>query len=242
MSLRPPQLSSTDRPNPVKLSDQIYELVLNSIVEGSYPESSKLPTETELARRFGVSRPVIREALARLRDDGLIQSRKGAGSFVRRRPDEAVLRFSPVGSIADIQRCFEFRVALEPHAAQLAAERRDENSLRRIAQALASLDKAVETGSLGVDADFEFHLAVALASENRFFLTTFTSLQEPARTGMSINRNLSLLNPAERLGLVQLEHVAVYEAIRLGLADEAREAMLRHIENARRRVFEGRSG
>src|ERR671921_242876 len=96
-----------------KRSSGIYDGILGSIVSGEFAENARLPSEVELARRFGASRPVVREALARLRDDGLIVSRQGSGSYVRRRPDNAVLQFVPVGSIADIQRCFEFRVGLE---------------------------------------------------------------------------------------------------------------------------------
>lgn len=66
-----------------KLSDQIYAFVFASIIDGAFPEGSKLPTETQLSEQFGFSRPIIREALARLRDDGLIVSRRGSGSFHR---------------------------------------------------------------------------------------------------------------------------------------------------------------
>src|SRR5918994_190000 len=90
-----------------KLSAGIYEKLFERIVGGEFPVNARLPSETELARRFGASRPVVREALARLRDDGLIVSRQGSGSYVKRRPDQAVLQFVPVGSIADIQPCFE---------------------------------------------------------------------------------------------------------------------------------------
>ena len=73
------------------------------IVNGEFAEHARLPAETDLARRFNASRPVIRAALARLRDDGVIVSRQGSGSYVKRRPDNAVLRFVPVSSIADIR-------------------------------------------------------------------------------------------------------------------------------------------
>ncbi len=65
-----------------KLSRQIYERIFELIVSGEYPERSRLPSELELSRRFGASRPIVREALARLRDDGLIVSRQGSGSYV----------------------------------------------------------------------------------------------------------------------------------------------------------------
>src|SRR5918994_7616639 len=144
-----------------KLSAGIYEKLFERIVGGEFPGNARLPSETELARRFGASRPVIRAALARLRDDGIIVSRQGSGSYVKRRPDNAVLRFVPVNSVADIQRCFEFRAGLEGAAAALAAERRDEDDLSNIRAALDALDDCIREGRLGVEADERFHLAVA---------------------------------------------------------------------------------
>ena len=109
--------------------------------------NARLPSETELARRFGASRPVVREALARLREDGVIVSRQGSGSYVKRRPDPAVLRFVPVGSIADVQRCFEFRAGLEGAAAALAAERWEDADIAEIRRALTGSTTASPTAS-----------------------------------------------------------------------------------------------
>jgi DNA-binding FadR family transcriptional regulator len=186
-----------------------------------------------------VSRPVVREALARLRDDALIYSRQGSGSYIQRQPDRAVLRFAPVTSIADMQRCFEFRIALEGEAAALAAQRRDPEAMARIDTILKRLDAVIDAGELGADLDFELHLAIARASQNRFYADTMASLQPHIRTGMTLARNLTLLRPRERVLTVQAEHVAVVRAIRDGDAEAARRAMATHIDNARLRVFEG---
>lgn len=231
--------SARGRDTGKNLSEIVYDAILADIIAGRYSEGSKLPSETALAREFAVSRPVVREALAVLRDDGLIQSRQGAGSFVLRRPNDTMLRFAPIGSIADIQRCFEYRAAVEPVAAALAAERWDNEDLELLQNALEALDRAVAEGVVGEDADLAFHKAIALASGNRFFVATMESLEDPTRTAMFLNRNLSLLDPAERLLRVQAEHVEVHDAIISRKADAAHDAMLRHIEAARRRVFEG---
>ncbi|WP_217808246.1 FadR/GntR family transcriptional regulator [Marivita cryptomonadis] len=223
----------------MKLSDQVYEAVLTDIVQGRFPEGAKLPTETTLAQEFNVSRPVVREALARLRDDGLIQPRQGAGSFVLKRPGSALLRFAPIGSIADIQRCFEFRIAVEPMAAKLAATRRDDKELEKIKAALEALDEAIKLGTVDVASDFAFHNAVAHASRNAYFATTLHSLEQSVKTAMLLNRQLSLLNPLERLNLVQAEHRVVYKAILDRDGEAAFDAMYKHIEKARNRVFDG---
>lgn len=222
-----------------KLSDQVYDDILTRIVNGRHPEGSKLPTETVLANEFAVSRPVIREALARLRDDGLIQPRRGAGSYVIRRPGTALLKFAPIGSIADIQRCFEFRIALEPVAARLAAARRDSAMVHRIGELLKAQDEAISGGVADVDSDFLFHKAVADASGNGYFSTTLQSLEESMKTAMLLNRQLSLQNPQKKLHLRQAEHKAIFEAIAASDADAAFEAMRNHIDVARRRIFDG---
>src|SRR3712207_298681 len=169
-----------------KLSAGIYERLFELIVAGEFPVNARLPPETELARRFGASRPVVREALARLRDDGLIVSRQGSGSYVKRRPDQAVLQFVPVGSIADIQRCFEFRVGLEGVAAALAAERWEDADLAEIRSAYEALEVCIRTGQLGVDADAGFHQAVARATHNHYHVSVQLSLQAHIAVGMNL--------------------------------------------------------
>ena len=232
---------SNDREGPrrKKLGDLLYDEVLSLIMSGQYPVGARLPTETDLATRFDVSRPVVREALARLREDGLVVSRQGSGSYVNRQPAGAVLHFAQVGSVADIQRCFEFRADVEGGAAALAAQRWSVETLEELRNALARLDEVTEHRGLGVDADFSFHMAVARATGNRFFVSTLASLQPHITFGMNLTRNLSLLRAQERLAAVQAEHHEIVEAIRTRNADWAREAMQVHLANARRRIFEG---
>ena len=147
-----------------KLSDRVYDHVLSQIIVGIFPVNSRLPPETRLADQLGVSRPVVREALMRLREDGLISSRQGAGSFVIRRPADDVYNYAPLGSIADIQRCFVFRIAIEGEAAALAARDHDAEGLRRVRNALGELDRIIEQGTLGVEEDIAFHRSVAEAT------------------------------------------------------------------------------
>jgi GntR family transcriptional repressor for pyruvate dehydrogenase complex len=221
-----------------RLSGGIYEHIIERIVAGEFPTNARLPAETELARRFGASRPVVREALARLREDGVIVSRQGSGSYVKRRPDSAILRFVPVSSIADVARGFEFRAGLEGAAAALAAERWEDADIAEIRRALKALERCIANGELGVDADVHFHRAIAQATHNSYHVAVQATLQGHIAFGMNLTRNLSLRNAA-RLRLVQNEHVAIVAAIEARNAVRARTAMERHIENARRRMFEG---
>lgn len=221
------------------LSDQVYENILSMIVSGEVSVGAKLPTEHVLSEQFKVSRPVLRQALKQLREDGVIASKQGSGSFVQRRPEGAVLDFAPVGSIADIQRTFEFRTAIEGEAAYLAAERRREDDLVQIQAALSELDRCIDEGELGVEADEIFHEAVCNAADNQYFLAARTSMKANILTGLNLTRNLSLTKPQERLELVQKEHYLIFEAIQKRDKEGARNAMRTHVENARMRVFEG---
>ncbi|MFD0979180.1 FadR/GntR family transcriptional regulator [Tropicimonas aquimaris] len=221
------------------LSDHVYENIVAAIADGTYPLGSKLPTEYAMCDQFGVSRPVLRQALRQLREDDVIHSRQGSGSYVKRRPDHAILSFAPVGSIADIQRTFEFRAAVEGEAAYLAAERRTAKDLEAIRAAVAELDRCIRENELGVDADEVLHSAICQASDNHYFVAARQSMRENILAGMNLTRNLSLTKTRQRLDLVQAEHYAILDAIERQDCEGARKAMRAHVENARRRVFEG---
>ena len=232
-----PRSSATGR-----LSDRVYDHVLGHIAIGILPVECRLPPENGLAELLDVSRPVVREALMRLRDDGLIASRQGAGWFVTRRPAANAFDFAPVSSIPDIQRCFVFRMAVEGDAAALAARNRDRQSLRRIQQVLTKLDAMVaqgREGGVGVEEDLLFHRTIAEASGNRFFVETLASLREQIAIGVNLNRNLSLIQPRGRILRGQQEHRRVFEAIEAQDEEAARRAMRTHVDNARKRIFEG---
>ncbi|MEP5762285.1 MAG: FadR/GntR family transcriptional regulator [Litoreibacter sp.] len=222
------------------MSDRVYERVLAMIAEGEVQVGMKLPTEEVLSKQFEVSRPVLRQALKQLREDGVVVSRQGSGSFVNRKPEGGVLDFAPVGSIADIQRTFEFRAAVEGEAAFFAAQRRTDKDIEHLKAALDELDRCVRENELGVEADEVFHHAVCRAADNPYFLAARGSMQSNILTGMNLTRNLSLTKPQERMELVQMEHREILEAVIKQDTDAARNAMRTHVENARKRVFEGK--
>jgi DNA-binding FadR family transcriptional regulator len=222
------------------LSDTVYQQVYERISSGEWPEGTRLPTEVEMADKFGVSRTVIREALLRLRIDGLVASKQGAGTRVIGAPSQRVVEFAEPGSVADIQRCYEFRVGIEGEAARLAAQRNSKTRIADIESALEAMDRCVAEGGLGADEDIAFHIAVAQASENDYFVRTIHSVTRAIRVGISVAATLSTRPARERLGTANREHRAIFDAIRNGEAELARERMQAHIESARRRVFVGR--
>jgi len=219
---------------PIKLADRVYERILEQIVAGQYREGARLPAEAQLASAFSVSRPIVRDALARLNADGIIQSRHGSGSYVQRRPHHEILHLAPIGGMADLMRCFEFRIALEGEAAYLAAARRTEADLMAIETALDADVANAETGS---EADIQFHHAIAAASRNMLFESTLETLAAHIFAGMHLGRRLSLRRSHQRLRLVQAEHSRIVTAIRTEDSEAARAAMRAHIEAARARVL-----
>jgi len=202
------------------LADHAYEKILAMISSGETAVGDKLPTEHAMSEMLEVSR-------------------QGSGSFVQRRPDTAVLTFAPVGSIADIQRTFEFRAAIEGEAAFLAAVRHTEADLAKLRAHFKELDRCIREGELGVEADEAFHQAICEASGNQYFATARTSMKSNILTGLNLTRNLSLSKPRERMELVQQEHRRILAAIIARDQAEARAAMRAHVENAKNRVFEG---
>lgn len=225
--------------NGQKLSDRVYGDIIDRIINRDFVEGERLPSEEQLASRYGVSRPIVREALARLRDDGLVRSHRGSGSFVQRCPDRAMLDFAPLESLADIQRCFEFRIAVETEAARLAATKATEDERVALTRALALLEQRIHDNALGVDADFNFHLCVAHATHNRFFTDTLLSLQAAITYGQNLARGLGLRRPEHHVPEVQVEHRNIHDAILAGDAEHAAHCMQSHLSNSRRRVFEG---
>ncbi|MDR5735421.1 FadR/GntR family transcriptional regulator [Caballeronia sp. LZ025] len=220
------------------LADRIYSDILSSIIEGEFKEGDRLMTEHALAERFATSRPTVREALARLRADGIIVTRRGSGTTVGRRPDPNVRRFAPLETLSDIRRCYEFRIVTEAGAAELAASKADDDDLSAIQDAWDRLERVVEAQQgIGAKDDFAFHLAVARASKNQFFITALSFIEEQVVFSMNLSRNLSLVKTLERQRLVQREHLDVLDAIRARNTARAADAMKTHLENALDRMF-----
>jgi DNA-binding FadR family transcriptional regulator len=227
----------TARRNPEGLADRVYRELLALIIQGDLQEGDRLSTEQTLSEQFKTSRPTVREALSRLRADGIITSRQGAGTFVTRRPDPDLPRFMPLESLSDVRRCIEFRIVIEGGAAALAAEMADEADLALIQRELARLQVAVHNQVLGVEEDYDLHMAIARASKNHFFVSVIASIRQQVEFGMNLLRNFSLSKSPERLLGVQAEHVAVVDAIVQRDSVAAEAAMRRHLQNTRSRMF-----
>ena len=228
-----------DRPKSMLLADIVHDRIRRAILNGEFAADERLPGENVLGDQHQVSRPVVRAALSRLRDEGLIKSRQGAGSFVSAPGAPKPLAFQPLETIADLQRCYEFRLTLEPAAAALAAARRGDRDLVEIETCLQIMRDATERRSHREDADFDFHLAITKAANNQYFETSMRALREHIAVGMKFH-GLSLQTVRGGLDHVLDEHANIFDAIAKGEAERAREAMRIHITGSRDRLFEGR--
>jgi GntR family transcriptional repressor for pyruvate dehydrogenase complex len=231
-----PTIDDPETRKPERLADQLYGQILKRIVSGELEAGEKLPSENSLCRSHGVSRPVVREALLRLQADGLVYSRQGVGSFVKRRPPKGLIEFARPSDVAAVLRCFEVRIALEGAIARLAAERGTPREVAAIGHALESLKEAMHGRGSAPEADFDFHLAVAQAASNDFFVGVLTTLQAAIGASMEVALSLTRRGSPERSQRVYDEHVAIYEAIVAHDPESAELAMRYHLHRARQRI------
>lgn len=234
---RPPR-EQTREPT---LADQVYDRLLGEIIDGVYPTGSRLPAEGALAKSCGVSRPVLRAALARLREDDIVVTRQGSGNYVSRRPDRQVGAIVPLGSISDIQRCYEFRIDFEPICAAWAAQRRTEAQIEELRQAIDRFNDTFLAHEPGTEADLEIHRIIARCTGNPFHVSTMEMMARQIAFGMHLSRSLTLQAAPHRNTVVEAEHQAIFDAIRDQDPDAARAAMTRHLTGARDRMFVGDS-
>ncbi len=227
-----------ERGQRVRLADQLYGQIFEQIVSGRLNVGDKLPSEHEICEKFGVSRPVVREALLRLRADGLVTAHQGLGTFVSHQPAPRLKTFSDVQNVSAYLRAQEVRVALEGDAARLAALRRTDEQLSRIAQAHAFFSDELARGQVSAEADLAFHASIAEASGNDFYLGVLESIHESISGFMRLTLNLTRTGSRQRAQRVLDEHAAILAAIREQDGERARVAMQFHLGQARHRLVD----
>ena len=221
----------------VHLPTQVADLITEEIRTGRLKPGDQLPTEQALASSLGVSRNVVREAIARLRSDGVVHSRQGVGAFLMRTEPSRTLRIDAdaLTDLDEFRDLFELRAMLEIRAAGLAAERRTAASLKELKAALDRMCSEEKWERGGVDADLEFHRTVALATGNAYLGRVVSFISEQMRESIAETRE-RLKTVSEVVDVTIAEHTAIFEAIREGVPANARKAMSRHIANAAARL------
>jgi GntR family transcriptional repressor for pyruvate dehydrogenase complex len=220
------------------LTDRVAETLARLVESGDVSPGGRLPTELDMAARFGVSRTVVREAVARLKYAGLLTSRQGSGVYVREagaRPHFRIDSDPRNASVASVLEIVELRRGIEAEAAALAAERCTRKDLAAIRRALARLHREEAAGRDGVEPDMELHRAIARASGNRHFAALWDFIGQFLRVAMRATRANEAASPAFA-AQVRAEHQALVDAVVRRDPAAARAAALRHMDMAARRI------
>ncbi|MEO9652519.1 MAG: FadR/GntR family transcriptional regulator [Roseobacter sp.] len=212
------------------------------ILEGILKSGMSLPGERDLALRFEISRPKVREALNELEENGLIQIVAGDGAFVTQLSAPAM---SP-GLISLYTRHpnaiydhLEYRSVQEGFAARLASERGTKIDRERIQTLVEQMKTAHEDNDhqLGSDLDSQFHMAITNASHNHTLIHMMTSLYAMSRSSVFFARN-EILEIEEVSGSLLLQHELIAEGVLSGDADKAEQASIDHIAYVRRSTID----
>ena len=238
-SIRAP-LNTVARPQ--SLADETYRQLLMQLEMGLWAVGSKLPPEMALAESLGVSRPVVREALARLKADGRIETRQGSGAIVSDRSKIAAFRFAKAGGadatdVLDVaeREMLELRQIVESGAAELAAKRRTDADISAIRAAVNAMDGALEKKSDGSDVDDAFHNAIAAATHN----SQLTKFVEFVGAQFSASRKATWDKTGYGVGITEVgqdDHRAILNAIDGGDAAKAKRLSHAHVQRAIDRV------
>jgi GntR family transcriptional repressor for pyruvate dehydrogenase complex len=221
---------------PRGLTGELVARLTADIVSGKLAPGSQLPTELEMIEATGVSRTVVREAVAALRADRLVVTRQGVGAFVAdhvRRPYR--VDFDEGSPLREVLNVMELRTGVEVEAAGIAAEHASPAQLKKIGDRFTAISGAIARGGNAIDQDFAFHCEIAEATGNpqfKRFLEYLGRFVIPRRT---VWGRTAPPSKRSQLELFQHEHEQILTAIRDHAVAQARAAMQRHLLNSRSR-------
>jgi GntR family transcriptional regulator, transcriptional repressor for pyruvate dehydrogenase complex len=221
----------------VRLADQAYTKIVEFITARGLCVGDRLPSELQLAELFDVSRTIIREALVRLAADGITQSRRGAGSYVKNRPSDHLISYVKAGNLSATLGSYEVRSVLETEAARLAAARRSARDVLEIDAALKKLRTALSSRVPAHVENMELHRRIVLATANPAFLVAFEALSDEVDRTMQAGVDISRARSPEVIETMMGEHVAIVDAIRAQDGDGAALAMRWHLAQGRKRLM-----
>ena len=226
-------------PSEPNLTDRVAEMLVAEITGGNYTVGEVLPPEKAIAERLGVSRTVLREAVSRLKVDGLLSSKPGRGLAITavKRPSVFRMYAASEGDLDHILRIVELRQGFEIEAAALAAQRRTESDLVAMRVKLVSMARAVANDDIqaGIDADFQFHQAIAISTRNDHYREFFDFLSSLLVRNLQVSRTRSA-RAADRGADAQCEHEILFNANERGDPELARQCARNHVENTEMRL------
>ncbi|WP_120996540.1 FadR family transcriptional regulator [Stutzerimonas urumqiensis] len=221
------------------LAQELVTELSQQIRDGVIKRGEKLPTESAIMEAQGVSRTVVREAISRLQASGLVETRHGIGTFVLDVPSSTGLRIDPatIVTLRDVLAILELRISLEVESAGLAAQRRTPEQLKAMREFLDALNDSMIHASDAVGSDFQFHLQIAQATENRYFSDIMNHLGTAIIPRTRVNSaRLAHDDQSHYNARLMREHEEIYDAIARQDPDAARAAMRLHLTNSRERL------
>jgi GntR family transcriptional repressor for pyruvate dehydrogenase complex len=215
-----------------RLYEQIVQQIEESILKGTLKTGDQLPAERDLAQRFGVSRTAVREAVKALREKGLVEAYSGRGTFITDGTSQAVRQsldlMVKIGQPEGSQFLAELRSILEPEIAALAAKRAQESDVGTMREAVAVMDRAGRNADSYIEADLDFHLALAEAAANPLILSLIDSI-----VGLLREQRIRIFRVEGGPERGQFHHKRILEAVEQRDAEKARAAMRAHLEQVR---------
>jgi GntR family transcriptional repressor for pyruvate dehydrogenase complex len=215
-----------------RLYEQIVEQIEGSIVKGDLKAGDQLPAERDLAQRFGVSRTAVREAVKALREKGLVEAYSGRGTFITDGTTQAVRQsldlMVKIGQPEGSTHLAEVRAILEPEIAALAAVRIQEPELTTMRDAVAAMDRAGQDPETYIEADLDFHLALAEGAANPLILSLLDSIVALLR-----EQRLRIFKVPGGPERGQIHHKRILDAVERHDSEKAREAMRGHLSQVR---------
>jgi GntR family transcriptional repressor for pyruvate dehydrogenase complex len=220
--------------------EEVARELVGRIRSGEWQPDARLPSEQSMADQFGVSRTVIREAIARLKNEGLVVTRQGSGAFVRDWQTSSLHLGPEISkSLKSVLFIAELRKAIEAEAAALAAERRTHKDLAAIEKAFARVSETARVRGDSTRADMGFHRAIADASHNPYYTATLDYLSQFLVQALRVSRGNDALRD-DFARQVESEHLDIVDAIRRKDSSAARLAAQIHMDQARIRI--GKAG
>jgi len=228
------------------LASRLAGDVIDRISREEISPGERLPTEAEIAAQYGVSRTVVREAISRLRADGVVTARPGAGTFVSQTGWNRPFRIDAPQPDFPLVHVLELRIAFEVEAARLAAERRGDDDLARMRDCVAIMAADRAGAEEGVKADVAFHREIALATRNPLYGDFFDFIEPHIRREIRQAREKTArLSQRKAAGLwlqAQAEHAAILAAIEAGNPAKAAAAARLHLRNTVKRLRRSEAG
>ncbi len=217
---------------PERLYEQIVNQIEQRVVAGELKAGDQLPSENELARQFAVSRTAVREAIKALHEKRLVEVRPGRGTFITNGMPDAMRHslglLMKFGSVNGFSHLVEVREILEPEIAALAATRISDEHIALMREAVETMDTALDDVNTFVEADLDFHLALAEATQNPIIPILVDSIIDLLRKQ---RKRIGLVSGGLRRG--QFHHKKILDAVIRRDSQAARQAMQDHLEQVR---------